>query len=45
MIRTNENKTGEMLAVAEGQVYSTLNPENWTINSLNSLENMQSSAK
>ena len=41
MIRTKENKTGDMLAVAEGQVYSTLNPENWTINSLNSLENMR----
>jgi putative ABC transport system permease protein len=41
MIRTNENKTSDMLAVAEGQVYSTLNPENWTINSLNSLENMR----
>lgn len=41
MIRTNENKTGDMLAIAEGQVYSTLNPENWTINSLNSLENMR----
>jgi len=41
MIRTNENRTSEMLAVAEDQVYSTLNPENWTINSLNSLENMR----
>lgn len=41
MIRTNENKTSDMLAVAENQVYSTLNPENWTINSLNSLENMR----
>ncbi len=30
-----------MLAVAESQVYSTLNPENWTISSLNSLENMR----
>lgn len=41
MIRTNENKTSEMLGVAESQVYSTLNPENWTIISLNSLENMR----
>jgi len=41
MIRTKENKTGDMLAIAESQVYSTLNPENWTINSLNSLENMR----
>lgn len=41
MIRTKENKTSDMLAVAESQVYSTLNPENWTINSLNSLENMR----
>jgi putative ABC transport system permease protein len=41
MIRNNENKTSDMLAVAENQVYSTLNPENWTINSLNSLENMR----
>lgn len=41
MIRTKENKTGDMLAVAESQVYSTLNPENWTIDSLNSLENMK----
>jgi putative ABC transport system permease protein len=30
-----------MLAIAESQVYSTLNPESWTINSLNSLENMR----
>jgi putative ABC transport system permease protein len=35
-----ENKTADMLAVAEREVYSTLNPENWTIGSLNSLENM-----
>jgi putative ABC transport system permease protein len=41
MIRTKENKTGDMLAIAESQVYSTLNPENWTINSLNSLDNMR----
>jgi putative ABC transport system permease protein len=41
MIRTNENKTSDMLAVAEGQVYSTLNSENWTIRSLNSLDNMR----
>ena len=30
-----------MLAIAESQVYSTLNPESWTINSLNSLDNMR----
>ena len=41
LIRTKENKTGDMLAIAESQVYSTLNPESWTIGSLNSLENMQ----
>jgi putative ABC transport system permease protein len=41
LIRTTDNKTGDMLAVAERQVYSTLNPENWTIDSLNSLENMR----
>jgi putative ABC transport system permease protein len=42
LIRTKENTTEEMLAVAESQVYSTLNPENWTIQSLNSMENMHS---
>ena len=42
LIRTNDDKTGSMLSVAENQVYSTLNPENWTIESLNSLENMHS---
>ncbi len=42
LIRTGENKTSAMLAVAESQVYSTLNPENWTISSLNTLENMHS---
>jgi putative ABC transport system permease protein len=41
LIRTKENKTGDMLSVAESQVKSTLNPENWTLNSLNSLENMR----
>jgi putative ABC transport system permease protein len=41
LIRTKENKTGDMLSVAESQVKSTLNPENWTISSLNSLENMR----
>jgi putative ABC transport system permease protein len=41
LIRTNENKTEDMLAVAERQVYSTLNPGHWTIESLNSLENMR----
>ena len=41
LVRTNEGKTGEMLSIAESQVYSTLNPQNWTISSLNSLENMR----
>jgi putative ABC transport system permease protein len=41
LIRTNENKTSDMMAIAESQVYSTLNPESWTINSLNSLDNMR----
>lgn len=40
LIRTKESKTSDMLAIAESQVYSTLNPESWTINSLNSLDNM-----
>ena len=39
LIRTRENKGGEMLAVAEEQVYSTLNQDNWIISSLNSLDN------
>ena len=41
LIRTEDNKSGDMLAIAESQVYSTLNPGNWTIDSLNSLENMR----
>lgn len=41
LVRTKENKTSNMLAIAESQVYSTLNPESWTINSLNSLDNMR----
>lgn len=41
LIRTKENKTGDMLSVAESLVKSTLNPENWTMGSLNSLENMR----
>jgi putative ABC transport system permease protein len=41
LIRTKENKTGDMLSVAESQVRSTLNPEYWAISSLNSLENMR----
>jgi putative ABC transport system permease protein len=41
LIRTSENKTSSMLAIAESQVYSTLDPQNWTIESLNSLENMR----
>jgi putative ABC transport system permease protein len=39
LVRTNENKTSDMLAVAESQVYSTLDPQKWTIDGLNSLEN------
>jgi putative ABC transport system permease protein len=41
LIRTKNGKTGEMLAIAERQVSSTLNPDKWTIESLNSLENMK----
>jgi putative ABC transport system permease protein len=41
LIRTKDNKTSDMLAIAESQVYATLNPESWTINSLNSLDNMR----
>ena len=41
LIRTKENKTSDMLAIAESQVYSTLNPDSWTISSLNSLDNMR----
>jgi putative ABC transport system permease protein len=41
LIRTKVNKTSDMLAIAESQVYSTLNPESWTISSLNSLDNMR----
>ncbi len=41
LIRTKENKAGYMLNVAENQVKSILNPENWTLSSLNSLENMR----
>lgn len=41
LIRTKENKTSDMMAIAESQVYSTLNPESWTISSLNSLDNMR----
>jgi putative ABC transport system permease protein len=41
MIRTHENMTADMLAVADDQVYTTLNPEHWSIRSLNSLENMR----
>ncbi len=41
MIRTKEGKTGDVLAFAESQVYSSLNPDTWTISSLNSLENMR----
>jgi putative ABC transport system permease protein len=43
LIRTRENKTADMLAVADDQVYTTLNPEHWSIRSLNSLENMRAS--
>ena len=41
LIRTKENKVNDMMAIAESQVYSTLNPESWTINGLNSLDNMR----
>jgi putative ABC transport system permease protein len=41
LVRTKEGKTGEMLSIAESQVYSTLNAQFWTISSLNSLENMR----
>ncbi len=41
LILTKENKTKDMMAIAESQVYSTLNPESWTISSLNSLDNMR----
>jgi putative ABC transport system permease protein len=41
LIRTKENKTSDMMAIAESQVYATLNPESWTITSLNSLDNMR----
>lgn len=41
LVRTKEGKTGEMLSIAESQVYATLNPDKWTISSLNSLENMR----
>ncbi|HVN58268.1 MAG TPA: FtsX-like permease family protein [Bacteroidales bacterium] len=41
LVRTKENRAADMLAVAENQVYTTLNPENWTIDGLNSLENMR----
>lgn len=42
IVRTADDKTGDMLAIAESQVYSTLDPENWTIDGLNALENMHS---
>lgn len=42
LIRTKEGHTEDMLAVAERQVYSTINPDNWVIDGLNSLENMHS---
>jgi putative ABC transport system permease protein len=41
LIRTKNGKTGEMLAIAESQVRTTLNSDKWTIESLNSLENMK----
>jgi putative ABC transport system permease protein len=41
LVRTKEGKTGEMLSIAESQVYSTLDAQFWTIRSLNSLENMR----
>lgn len=41
LVRTKEGKTGDMLATAESQVYSVMNPDVWTIRSINSLENMR----
>lgn len=41
LVRTKEGNTGKMLELAESQVYSTLNPEKWTISRLNSLDNMR----
>jgi putative ABC transport system permease protein len=43
LIRTKENMTSEMLNVAQSQVYSTINKDNWTMLGLNSLENMHTS--
>jgi putative ABC transport system permease protein len=43
LVRTKDNMTAEMLKVAENQVYSTINPDNWTIEGLNSLGNMHAS--
>jgi putative ABC transport system permease protein len=41
LIRTKEDKTGDILAKAESLVNSVLNPEIWTIKNINSLENMR----
>ncbi len=41
LLEQRKGKTGDMLGIAERQVYSTLNPDNWTISSLNSLDNMR----
>lgn len=41
LIRTKEGKTGDVLAIAESLVHSVLNPDFWTIRSINSLENMR----
>ncbi|HKK42433.1 MAG TPA: ABC transporter permease [Bacteroidales bacterium] len=43
LVRTKEGAAGKMLEQAEGQVYSTLDPEKWTISNLNSLDNMRAS--
>lgn len=43
LIRTNEGKTGDMLNIAETLVYSTIDPQKWTIERLNSLLNMHDS--
>lgn len=42
LIRTKAGHSEDMLAVAERQVYSTINPDNWVIDGINSLENMHS---
>ncbi|HEX2921821.1 MAG TPA: ABC transporter permease [Bacteroidales bacterium] len=41
LIRTEENRTSDLLSIAESQVYSVLNPAVWRISSINTLENMR----